>query len=206
MKLYFSRGACSMGPRIIINELNLQCEYESVDLQTKKTETGNDFFKINPKGSVPTLELDNKEVLTEAAVILQYLAFVGKSSTLLPPESDFTRFRVLEALNFVATEMHKGVGVLFNQKLTEETKNDVYRPLIKTKLALINNKLGKTKYFVDDTFTLPDAYLFVILTWVNHFKFDLNKYPNVKRYFDDLQKRPSIQQTLQQEGFILTKA
>lgn len=205
MKLYFSRGACSMGPRIIINELGLMCEYEAVDLKTKQTETGENFLEINPKGAVPTLITDNNQILTEANVILQYLAHVAKSNEIFPPVSDFEHFRELEWLNFVASDLHKGVGILFNPKITQEMKNEIFMPMIESKMNFIEKNLEGSKYLMKDKFTLPDAYLFVILTWLFHFKFNFKDYPNVSWYFNELKKRPSIVKSMQEEG-LLAKA
>src|SRR5437870_2266196 len=113
MKLYYSKGACSLAVRILINELNISCKYEAVNLKTKETETGKNFYEINPKGAVPTLILENNNVLTENAVIHQYLADQQKAHHLLPNLNDFKRYQVLEWLNFIATELHKGFSPLF---------------------------------------------------------------------------------------------
>ena len=112
MRLYYSKGACSLAVRIIINEIGTKCEYEAVDLKSKKTETGQDFLTINPKGAVPTLLTENNEILTEALVIQVYLADQFKNHQLLAPLGDFKRYRTMEWLNYVATELHKGVGIL----------------------------------------------------------------------------------------------
>ncbi len=200
MKLYYSKGACSLTVRIIINELNMIVEYESVDLKTKKTETGKDFWEINSKGSVPTLELDNHEILTENAVILQYLADTSHNEQLLPAMGDFKRYRTLEWLNFVTTEMHKGVGILFNAELSKETKEKVVIPKIKSKLSYLDKHLQHHSHLLNDHFTLPDAYLFVILRWVVYFKFDLAEWPHIQRYYLALSQRPSILKSLKEEG------
>src|SRR5688572_12009519 len=113
MKLYYSKGACSLAVRIILHEIGAACEFEAVDLATKKTETGMDFLKINPKGAVPTLILDDKAILTENAVIQQYLAEKYHATQLLPPLGDMKRYRVLEWLNFISTDLHKSCGPLF---------------------------------------------------------------------------------------------
>src|SRR5690349_19217638 len=122
MKLYYSKGACSLAVRIIINEIGLQSEYEAVDLKTKKTATGQDFLKINPKGSVPVIQTDEKQILTENAVIQQYLADTNKATQLLPALGNFERYRVLEWLNFISTELHKGFSPLFNPNVPNELK------------------------------------------------------------------------------------
>lgn len=206
MKLYFSKGACSLVVRIIINELNLNCEYESVDLKTKRTESGKDFLTINPKGSVPVLMLDNNEILTENAVILQYLTEHAKASQLLPAKEHFAHYRVLEWLNFITTELHKSIGLLFNPSFTQDLKEKIFIPMIKNKITYVDHSLGKNHYLCGEEFTLPDAYLFVMVTWLNNFKFDLTTWPNLNRLFTELQKRKSILQSLQQEGFVHTTA
>lgn len=202
MKLYYSRGACSLAARIIVNELGLPCEYESVDLKTKKTETGKDFFAINPKGVVPTLETDDKHVLTENAVILQYLADTHPKPELFPPLGQFKRYQVLEWVNYVATELHKGVGVLFHSGISQEMKESFYIPIIRNKFNYLNQQLFHHRYLVENEFTLPDAYLFVILTWAIHFKFNLADWPELERYFLEVKKRPAVIKSLQEEKLI----
>lgn len=199
MKLYFTKGACSLAVRIIINETGTKCEFESVDLQAEKTESGKDFLTINPKGAVPALQI-NGEVLTEVGVLLQYIANQAQAITLFPPSSDFKHYRVLEWLNYVATELHKGIGALFNPSLPQDAKDKVTLPLIKSKMKFIDAHLSKNKYLMGEQFTLPDAYLFVMITWLINFKFDVNEWPNVKRFFDDMKNREAVQKSLQQEG------
>jgi glutathione S-transferase len=202
MKLYYSKGACSLAVRIIINELGASAEYEAVDLAGKKTANGNNFYDINPKGAVPTLVTDKKNVITEGAVILQYLADTYKASQLLPPIDDSNRYKVLEWLNYVATEMHKGCGILFNKQLTQETKDSIFIPMIKNKLKYLDNHLSKNAFLVANQFTLPDAYLYVTLTWLVHFKFDFTAWPNVANYMQELLKRPAVTKSLKEEGLL----
>jgi glutathione S-transferase len=202
MKLYYSKGACSLVPRIIINEIGLPCEYIAVDLKTKKTEAGEDFLKINPKGAVPTLMTNKAAVLTENAVILQYLADTNHATQLLPPINDFMRYRVLEWLNYITTELHKGFGPLFNPNVTQEMKDKIVLPILRSKFNYVNKHLENYTYLLGDNFTLPDAYLFVMLTWAKKFKFDFNEWPNISRYLLELQKRKSIQQSLKEEGLL----
>lgn len=206
MKLYYTKDACSLVARIIINELGKECHYESVDLKTKKTETGEDFLKINPKGSVPVLQLSNSEILTENAVILQYLAESSNAFSLLPPPDDFKRYGVLMWLNYIATELHKGIGILFNPSITSEMKEQIFKPLIEARLNYIENHLKHHPYLVGEEFTLPDAYLFVMLRWALYFKLNLKKWSNLTRYFNLLNKRPSVLLSLEQEdGFVHKK-
>lgn len=200
MKLYYTKGACSLVIRIIINELALDAEFEAVDLKTKKTETGKDFRNINPKGSVPTLQLNNGEILTENAIILQYLADKSKAKQLLPPVDDFKRYRVLEWLNYITTELHKSIGFLFNPAVTQDMKDKIILPAINNKLTYVNKHLANSKYLLGDEFTLPDAYLFVMLRWAFYFKFDFKDWEHLEKYFYLLSKRPSIETSLKQES------
>lgn len=200
MKLYYSKGACSLVVRIILNELNIPCEYESVDLKTKKTESGADFLKINSKGAVPVLAVDSHEIITENTVILQYLADQTKAIHLLPEVGNFQRYRVLEWLNYITTELHKSFGPLFNPSVPQEMKEQFFIPLLQSKFNYVNIRLENHSFLLEDHFTLPDAYLFVMLLWATHFKFDLNQWGNIARFFQALNQRPSIQKSLAQEG------
>ena len=199
MELFYAKGACSLVVRIIVNEIGLDCEFESVDLKNKTTRTGHDFLKINPKGAVPVLQLDNGDILTENAVILQYLADDAKAFNLLPMVGDFNRYRVLEWLNYIATELHKSLGIMFNSSITQELKTQFYIPMIKFKFNYVNIQLENRQYLMGDHFTLPDAYLFVMLRWAIYFKFDLAEWSNLKRYFNALEHRESIQQSLKED-------
>jgi len=200
MKLYYSKGACSLAVRIVIHELELKAEFESVDLKTKQTEKGDDFFKINPKGAVPALCLDDHQLLTENAVIQQYLADKHQAHHLLPAIGDFNRYRVLEWLNFVSTDLHKGCGPLFNANVPQEIKDTVFKPALKKKLDVVEQQLDNKDYLLGKNFTLPDAYLFVVMRWLNHLGLDMKIWPNMSRYFAALKERKSIKQALQEEG------
>lgn len=200
MKLYYTKGACSLAVRIAIHEMDLNSEYEAVNLQTKKTESGDDFLKINPKGAVPTLLTDENEILTENAVILQYLADHNKATELLPAYNDFKRYRVLEWLNYIATEIHKGVSIFFNPALPQEAKDTVFVPLIKKKLHFLNSHFLKNKFLCGEQFTLPDIYLFVILAWLPLFKIDMSEYSHLTNYFTAIKNRKSVAKSLQEEG------
>ncbi|MBA3661811.1 MAG: glutathione transferase GstA [Gammaproteobacteria bacterium] len=206
MKLFYSKGACSLAVRIVINELGLPCEFEAVDLKTKRTESGQDYLAINSKGAVPALLLDSGELLTENSVIQQYLADTFNGSKLLPKVGELKRYRVLEWLNFVGSDLHKGVGVFFNHALPDDIKNKYFKPGVESKIDFVNQSLAHKKYLLGDEFTLPDAYLFVIIVWLKHFKFDLKSRPYLTQYFDELNKRPSVLQSLEEEGMKMTTA
>lgn len=206
MKLYYSRGACSLVPRIIINELGLASEYESVDLAKKITQSGQNYYEINAKGAVPAIQTNEGEVLTENAAILQFLADNAKAEHLLPSVGNFKRYKVLEWLNYITTELHKSFSLMFNPKLTDEIKTNVLMPIIKGKLSYVNSHLEKNKFLCGDEFTLPDAYFFVMLTWAIHFKIDPGEFPQISKYFSELQSRKSIQQSLHEEGMHFPKS
>lgn len=203
MKLYFSKGACSLAVRIILNEIDIPCEYISVNLKTKTTERGEDFLKVNSKGAVPVLELVNGERLTENLAIQQYLADEFKATPLLPPLGNFKRYRVLEWLNYISTELHKGCSPLFNSMLLEDVKENHFIPALKKKIAWVEEHLSKNKFLMSDQYTLADGYLFVILRWLPALKIGFSAYPSCVRFMEDLKKRKAIQDALKDEGLSL---
>jgi glutathione S-transferase len=198
MKLYYSPGACSLAVRIVINELNISCDYERVDLRTKKTESGVDFLDINLKGSVPTLLLDNGDVLTENGVIQQYLAD-QHPSPLLPNKDDFRHYRVLEWLNFVTTDLHKGFGPIFSGDVPQTLKESVFIPDLKKKFAYVDEHLANNTFLTGNEFSLADGYIFVLLTWFKSLKVDIAIWPNIFRFFNAVKTRPAVQKSLEEE-------
>src|SRR5688500_16564819 len=152
MKLYYSPGACSLAPHIAASEAGLDLSLEKVDLREKRTESGRDYLSINPKGSVPALELDNGEVLTENAVVLQYLADQAPGAGLLPRQG-MERWRLLELLNFIATEVHKGFAPLWNPGTSAEGRQAAVEALSK-KFDFLERQLGARPYLTGDAFTL----------------------------------------------------
>lgn len=200
MKLYYTKGACSLVVRIILNELAMVCQFEAVDLKNKKTEKGEDFLSINPKGAVPTLQLDDGRVLTENAVILQYLADEKKAIHLLPAVGQFERYRVLEWVNYITTEIHKSFGALFNPNVPDDLKESLFIPLLKKKFDYIDNALANQNYLMGEHFTLPDAYLFVMLRWALSFKIAIKEFTALSHYYTRLQQYPAILRSLNDEG------
>src|SRR5919112_1796894 len=154
MKLYYSPAACSQAPHILMHEIGLSHDAAKVDLRSKMVEDGRSYLQINPKGSVPALELDNGEVLTENAVVLQYLGDRA-GSDVLPPLGQFRRYRVLEMVNFITTEVHKSFAPLFNQNAGEETKR-FFREQLRHKLDYIDRKIGKGPFALGETLTIAD--------------------------------------------------
>lgn len=199
MKLYYYQAACSLVVRIILNELGINFEDEAVDLRAKKTAGGENYLEINAKGSVPALRLDDGVVVTENQVILQYLTDITSGQQLLAPVGDLKRYQTLEWLNYIATELHKSIGMFFNPVLPEEVKTKVLTPMIMARFSYINKHLDKGPYLMGESFTLPDAYLFVMVLWAKHFKMDLSSYTHLNKLIERLQTRPSVIKSLQQE-------
>jgi glutathione S-transferase len=199
MKLYYSPGACSMAPHIVANELGLNLDMEKVDIPAKKTETGADFWAINVKGYVPTLKLDDGTVLTEVGVVIQYMADQKPDSGLTAKAGSMERYRQMEALNFVAAEVHKQLGALFNPKMTPEMK-EVQLGTIGRRLDALEKILAGKEYMANNKFSVADAYLFTVLNWTGGLKVDLAKWPNIKAFQARIGARPAVQKTLKEEG------
>jgi glutathione S-transferase len=168
---------------------------------TKKTESGEDYLSINPKGSVPALKLDNGEVLTEAAVIQQYIADKAPDRKLIPAVGTSERYRLQEWLNYIASELHKGIGQLFNPAMPEEYKTTVKQALGNRQLPFIEKALAGKEYLLDQ-FSVADGYLFTVLNWTNVHKIDLSTFPNVSAFMKRMAARPSVQEAMKAEGLL----
>jgi glutathione S-transferase len=200
MKLYYAPGACSQAPHILLHEIGLDHDAAKVDLRNKTLEDGGSYLDINPKGSVPALELDNGEVLTENAVILQYLGDRSSATDVLPSTGSFRRYRVLEQVNFITTELHKRFGFLFDREATDEFKQFVIQGLGK-KLDYIDQRLGEGPFLMGDELTLPDPYLFVMTSWAEKM-IGLDRWPNLAAFRERMLQRPSVRNVLQFEGLL----
>ncbi len=200
MKLFYSKGSCSLAVRIVLHETGAVFSDEAVDLKKKLTASGENYLEINPKGSVPALLTYRDGLLTENAVIQQYLADEAQADHLFPPLGDFKRYRVLEWLNYISTDLHKSFSPLFNPSIPDELKKTIFTPLIEAKFNFINEKLSYHHFLIGEHFTLPDAYLFVVTRWAKGLGFDMQKWPHVLRHFADVQNRPAVQKALQDEG------
>jgi glutathione S-transferase len=201
MKLYYSPGACSLSPHIVAIETGLPIEFEKVDLANHTTESGKDFTAINPKGYVPTLQLDDGSVLTEGPAIVQYLADQKPASGLAPANGSVDRYRTQEWLNFIGTELHKNFGPLFNPATPDAVK-ELSKTNIAKRLAYLNEQLANRQYLMGNNFTVADAYAFTIVNWTNFVKIDLKPYPNVAAYMARVGARPKVQETLKAEGLM----
>ena len=203
MKLYYSPGACSQAPHILMHEIGLSHDAARVDLKSKMVEDGRSYLQVNPKGSVPALELDNGEVLTENAVILQYLGDRA-GSDVLPSLGSFRRYRVLEAVNFITTELHKSFAPLFKPDAGEETRL-LFRELIRRRLDYIDAKLGDGPFLMGEELTIADPYLFVITSWADQM-IGLNDWPRLTAFRTMMLQRPSVRHVLRFEGLLEEQA
>ncbi|MBB6250180.1 glutathione transferase GstA [Nitrospirillum iridis] len=202
MKLYYKAGACSLSPHIVALEAGLDIAIEAVDLKTKVTESGANFLDTNPKGSVPALTLDDGSLLTEGAVIAQYLADQAPASGLIPAAGSLDRYKVQEWLNFVGTELHKGCSPLFNPATPDEYKA-IAKQNLERRLAYLEQVLADGRsYLTGETFTVADAYTFVVLRWTPHLGIDLGAYAKVAAFFARVGQRPKVQVALKAEGLL----
>jgi glutathione S-transferase len=200
VKLYFSPGACSLSPHIVLREAGINADLEQVDLRAKKTKSGGDFSAINPKGQVPTLVLDNGVTLTEGPAIVQYLADQKPDSGLAPRNGTLERYQLQEWLNFITSELHKSFGALFQPTVPEDYK-PVARQNISNRFAMVDQHLAKNgPFLLGSHFTVADAYMFVMTAWAGFLKMDLNSWPNLKAYADRIGQRPKVQEALKEEG------
>jgi len=193
MKLYFSPAACSFSPHIALREAGLDFELVKVDLKTRKlVADGSDFSKINPKGYVPVLELDDGSVLTEGPAIVQYIADRKPESALAPKAGTFERYRLQEWLGFINSEIHKGFGPLFNPKTPDETKATARENLSK-RLAFVAEHLAKNDFLLGKQFSVADGYLFTVLNWGQWTGIDIAQWPALAAFVERVGSRPSVQ-------------
>ena len=201
MKLYYSPGACSLSPHIALCAAELPHELVRVDIRTRKTEDGADFTAINPYGYVPVLELDNGERLTEGPAIVQYIADQAPDKKLAPPPGSWERYRLQSWLNFISTELHKGLGALFNPELAEKA-GDIIRTRMSQRLDGLVKALGDGPFLMGDNFTVADGYLFTVLNWAQYVHFDLSPWPSLQDYQGRVSVLPFVQRALRAEGLI----
>ena len=201
MKLYYSPGACSLSPHIILNEGGFSFDKERVDLASKKTETGADYAAINPDGYVPALLLDDGQVLTEGPAIIQYLADRVPEKKLAPPLGTLERYRLMQWLNFISTELHKGFSPLFHPQAPKEWKTVVAAQLGR-RLSTVSRQLEGKDWLLGEGFTVADAYLFTVLGWGRHVGIDVEQWPVLQAYQGRVSTRPAVQSALKAEGLL----
>ena len=201
MKLYYMVGACSMASYIALYESGIKFETAALDRKTRKTSDGLEYDEVNSKGYVPALRLDDGQVLTENVAVLLYIADRNPAAKLAPVAGTLERYRLIEWLAFINSEIHRNFGPLFNPAAGEETRQYTRGNLAK-RLDWLNMALGSKVFLTGDTFTVADAYLFVVLGWSGHVGIDLAKWPNLKRYHGELATRPTVVAAMKAEGLL----
>jgi glutathione S-transferase len=201
MKLYYSPGACSLSPHIVLQESGLAFEPVLASTKTHKLADGTDYYTINPKGYVPLLELDNGERLTEGPAIVQYIADQVPDKQLAPANGTMARYRVQEWLNFITSELHKGIGGLFNPAMPEEGKT-VIRAKATERLKWVDQQLEGKQYLMGDAFSVADAYLFTVSNWTKHVGMDISGLKNLGAFQARMAARPAVQAAMKAEGLL----
>src|SRR5271154_932565 len=199
MKLYYSPGACSMSPHIALLEAGLPYDLVKVDLRAKKLENGDDFLAVNPKGQVPALGLDSGEIVTEGPVIVQMIADKAPGKNLAPARDSAERYKLLEWLNFITTELHKNFSPLFNPAIPDDVKN-FFRDRIMGKFRYADSQLAGRDYLMGKQFTVADGYLYTMLRWADGHKLDLSALTNLMAFKARVEARPKVQEALAKEG------
>jgi glutathione S-transferase len=199
MKLYYSPGACSLSPHIVLLEAGVPFTLEKTDIKKKKTADGGDYYQINSKGAVPALQLDDGRVLTEGPAVVQYIADQKPDSGLAPRWGTFERYQLMELLNFISSEVHKSYHPLFTPGSSPESKAAAVEDLGK-KFDWLSKRITAGKYLLGDVFTVADAYLFVMLRWMDSAKIERGKWPTLAAYFELVGRRPKVQEALKAEG------
>lgn len=200
MKLYYTPGVCSLSPHIVLRETGTNFEMEKVDLQSKKTEKGADYIKVNPNGYVPALQLDDGSILTEGPAIVQYIADAKGATAILPKAGSPERYKVVQWLNFISTEIHKGYSPLFWPSTPAEFKENTIKTRLLSRFDFLDKHFAKNQYLMGDQFTVADAYLYTTLTWAGGAKVDLGPFTNLVAYRDRVAARPSVQAARKAEG------
>lgn len=201
MKLYYSPGACSLSPHIALLEAGLPYDLVKVDLRAKKLENGDDFLKVNPKGQVPALVTDDGELITEGPVIVQRIADKVAAKNLAPARDSAERYKLLEWLTYINSELHKNIGPMFNPMLSDEAKG-IFKDRAMSKFKYVDGQLAGRDYLMGKQFTVADGYLYVMLRWADGMKFDLSGLSNLLAYKDRVAARPKVQEALVKEGLV----
>ena len=201
MKLYYSPGACSLSPHIALREAGLTFDMQKVDLNSKEMAGGGDFAAVNAKGYVPALTLDDGQMLTEGPAIVQYIADLKPESGLAPKAGTLERYRLMEWLNFISSELHKTFAPLFHPEVAAEWRQ-ASRDRIAQRLDIVEKNLQGKDYLMGKQFTVADGYLFTVLNWSKFVGFDLGKWPLVQAYLARVAARPKVQEALKAEGLV----
>lgn len=198
MKLYYAPAACSLAVHIVAREAGLTFDLAKVDLGKQLTEDGEDYTQVNPKGYVPALRLDDGQVLTEVSVLVQYLADQKSELGLAPKVGTMARYRLLEWLNFVSSEIHKTFSPLWKPDTSEAAKQNA-KDLLGKRFDYLAQSLGTKPYLMGEAFSVADAYLFTVLNWTNFHRIGLDRWPVLKDYLGRLGERPAVKEAMQAE-------
>ena len=201
MKLYYAPGACSLSPHIVSREAGIPVELQKVSTKDKTMEGGGDYWQVNGKGYVPALKLDDGQVLTEGPAIVQYLADQKPESGLAPKNGTTERYRLQEWLNFLTAEIHKSFSPLFRPTTPEEYKT-ISKENLGKRFDWLDQQLKGKDYLMGKTFTVADAYLFVLLGWTKPTNIDLSRWPNLAAYHARVAARPKVKEAMVAEGLI----
>ena len=201
MRLFYASGACSLSPHIVALEAGIELRLQKVDLKSKTVAAEGDFYGINPKGYVPTLELDNGEILTEGTAIVQYLADLAPQKGLAPAAGTFERYRLQEWLGYINSELHKSYSPLFHPETPAQTRTERLAYLNK-RYAIVEKRLERHPYLLGAAFTVADAYLFTVTNWAAHVKLDLTPFPNLRAFQERVAARPAVKAAMKAEGLI----
>ncbi len=201
MKLYYTPGACSLAVHIALREAGLEFELDKVNLADKTTESGQDFKQVNPKGYVPALQLDDGQVLAEDQVILQYIADLNPQSRLAPAAGAFERYRLMEWLAFISTEVHKGFGPFWNPSTPDAVKKSALA-LLSRRFEYLTANLADRPWLMGDCYTVADAYLFTVLRWTEYHRIELADWPRLLEYMNSVSARPAVREAMKAEGLI----
>jgi len=196
MKLYFSPGACSLASHIALREAGLPVEL--VRVADRKLKDGSDYLRINPKGYVPAIQLDDGQVLTEGAALLQYIGDQAPASGLIPKPGTLERFRANEWLTYISSEIHKGFSPLFNKDIKDDAKA-VLKAKLESRFGVLEQHLAKNQYLMGDQFTVADAYLYTVISWSGGVGIDLSPWPHLAAYRQSIAERPQVREALQSE-------
>ena len=201
MKLYYSPGACSMSPHIVLKESGLAFEALAAPTKTHKLADGTDYYTINPLGYVPLLELDDGTRLREGAAIVQYIADQVPAKNLAPPNGSLARYQLQSWLSFISTELHKNFGPLFSPATSDDAKA-ASKEKISGRLKWVEGELAGKSFLVGDSFTGADAYLFTVTNWAAYAGLDLSPFPNLVAYQARIAARPAVIEAMKAEGLI----
>ncbi len=201
MKLYYSPGACSLSPHIVLHEAGMAFEAVRASTKTHKLDDGSDYYAINPKGYVPLLELNDGQRLSEGPAIVQYIADQVPDKKLVAAAGTMPRYRQIEWLNFISTELHKGFSPLFNPAMPDEAKQ-LARDKVLSRLTWVNEQLEGMAYLMGDAFSVPDAYLFTVTNWAKPVGLDISGLKNLGAFMGRVTARPAVQQAMKAEGLL----